>query len=633
MRVLLAAVLAVAVAGGGAAPSASISLPAEHRLPAELVLPDTAHIPGQRLGEWGVDKFFSLWYIFALSDNVEVSKEAYTVLAPSNEAFDRVKLTPGFSGRDHIVNVLRNHIILGEVVTEERLKQLKEGSQLKLNTLLGTTAVFTSRAGRLYVNKIEIIGDILEITNASIVRTADYIPLPDTLRPSAEPDVAESPIDGSGDTEPGDLTASETASLPLLNEVGELSDPEPGLAVAHAVDPVGHEFATNNQRVKIPAVGKDSFVEAVEDALSLLRSGVGEFQGYFYDANITSMFSKDKEYTLFLPVNEAFQRFYPIDWGFNPFLVKEFTRETIMNHFAPGKLTSKDIKDGLRIKTMGGKELKFKKVPENILVNGNPLFLGDTPISHGNILFLDELLFVDYDVVAELRLQHRDKETAPLVAGVAGEALFLAHLIGELTHRENSGSDATFNKFIDYLYRSFDDIVTSVSNDYKYTFLALDDSAVAAALGAAGGDPLLADSALRDQLLLSHLVPERLYQHDLRDGFTTQTLGGQTMKVQVKDGETFINGARLLPRQEHVYNLGNVLFLESFPFISADELRQRAAQAGAAEPEGSGAAPGGLGSRFENVESFAGEQGSPDGVIREDGPLRVTSLEPARPEI
>ena len=71
----------------------------------------------------------------------------------------------------------------------------------------------------------------------------------------------------------------------------------------------------------------------------------------------------DEEYTLFLPVNEAFQRFYPIDWGFNPFLVTNFTRETILNHFVRGKLTSKDITNGLKVNTMGGKELVFKVGP------------------------------------------------------------------------------------------------------------------------------------------------------------------------------------------------------------------------------------------------------------------------------
>ena len=62
-------------------------------------------------------------------------------------------------------------------------------------------------------------------------------------------------------------------------------------------------------------------------------------------------------------MNEAFQRFYPIDWGFNPFLVTNFTRETILNHFVKGKLTSKDISNGMTVTTMGGKELVFKVGP------------------------------------------------------------------------------------------------------------------------------------------------------------------------------------------------------------------------------------------------------------------------------
>ncbi|KAF0291086.1 hypothetical protein FJT64_010754 [Amphibalanus amphitrite] len=569
----LSGVLAVLSVGAGALPA----LQAEHRLPPDLVLPDTASIPGQMLADWGVDKFFSLWYIFALSDNVEVSKDVYTVLAPSNAAFERVKLTPGFSDRSHIVTVLRNHILLGEVVTEERLKQLPDGGTFSVPTLLGTHAVFANRNARS-----------------------------------------------------ADLAGSETAVLPLLNEVGDLGEPEFGPPIES--DPIQNEFTAGSQRVKIPPAGKDSFLEAVEDALSLLKAGVGEFQGFFYESNITGLFEKGES------VNEAFQRFYPIDWGFNPFLVTSFTRETILNHFVKGKLTSKDITNGMKVSTMGGKELVFKVGPESTSVNGKPLFLGDTPISHGNILFLDELLFVDYDIIAELRLSHRDKETAPVLAGMAGEAMFLAHLISKLTHRDNS-STSTYSKFVEYIYSSFDDIAMNVSNDYKYTFLALDDAAVSRALGGPGQpDPLLTDGALRDRTLLSHLIRQRLYLHDLKDGFTATTLGGQTIEVAVTDEGTFINGVRLLPRHEHVYNLGNVLFLESFPFITPGELQQRGADA-ALEPEGSGSElnseldpklglgryEAGLGLGLEGVESFAGEAGLPEGMMRADGVLEVSS--------
>ena len=105
---------------------------------------------------------------------------------------------------------------------------------------------------------------------------------------------------------------------------------------------------------------------------------------------------------------------------------------------------------------------------------------------------------------------------------------------------------------------------------------------------------------------------------------------------------TFINGARLLPRHEHVYNLGNVLFLETFPFITAEELQRRGAEA-ALEPEGSGEGlenpeldpelglaryEAGLGLGLEGVESFAGEAGLPEGMVRADGVLEASAPAP-----
>jgi len=222
--------------------------------------------------------------------------------------------------------------------------------------------------------------------------------------------------------------------------------------------------------------------------------------------------------------------------------------------------------------------------------------------------------------VAELRLQHRDMETAPVLAGMAGEAAFLAHLMGHLTHREPTDGSATYNKFVNYLSSSFEDMTKKVSNDNKYTFFVLSDAAVTAALGPDGGDPLRADSVFRTSTLLSQLVAERLYLRDLRDGYTAQTVGGQTLRVEVRDGETYINSARMLPREEHVYNLGNVFFLDAFPFISETELRERASQVDP-ELEGSGEQPEGLGHHhalglgLENVESFAGEVGSPEGML------------------
>ena len=66
----------------------------------------------------------------------------------------------------------------------------------------------------------------------------------------------------------------------------------------------------------------------------------------------------EDEYTAFIPMDDSFAQWYPIDWGFNPFDVDSFVHDTILNHFVPGRHTQKTIKDGDVLTTLGGKKLK-----------------------------------------------------------------------------------------------------------------------------------------------------------------------------------------------------------------------------------------------------------------------------------
>ncbi len=45
----------------------------------------------------------------------------------------------------------------------------------------------------------------------------------------------------------------------------------------------------------------------------------------------------DTKYTALIPFDEAFRRWYPIDWGFNPFEAPSFVRETLLDHFLVGQ--------------------------------------------------------------------------------------------------------------------------------------------------------------------------------------------------------------------------------------------------------------------------------------------------------
>jgi uncharacterized surface protein with fasciclin (FAS1) repeats len=70
--------------------------------------------------------------------------------------------------------------------------------------------------------------------------------------------------------------------------------------------------------------------------------------------------SVDEEYTLFVPTNAAIQAWHPIDWGFYPFVVPEFTRETLKNHFVHKKWTVSSLKEQETLQTIGGKTLQVR---------------------------------------------------------------------------------------------------------------------------------------------------------------------------------------------------------------------------------------------------------------------------------
>lgn len=57
-------------------------------------------------------------------------------------------------------------------------------------------------------------------------------------------------------------------------------------------------------------------------------------------------------------MDDSFAQWYPIDWGFNPFDVETFVRETILNHFVRGRHKQGSFKDGDVLTTLGGKKLK-----------------------------------------------------------------------------------------------------------------------------------------------------------------------------------------------------------------------------------------------------------------------------------
>lgn len=68
-----------------------------------------------------------------------------------------------------------------------------------------------------------------------------------------------------------------------------------------------------------------------------------------------------QQYTALIPTDEAFYAYYPIDWGFNPFLVESFLRRTLKEHLLEGDIALETLPDGEQLRTLAGTTLTVQR--------------------------------------------------------------------------------------------------------------------------------------------------------------------------------------------------------------------------------------------------------------------------------
>ena len=111
--------------------------------------------------------------------------------------------------------------------------------------------------------------------------------------------------------------------------------------------------------------GTRPFYDELIQVLGFLRSGASDFLRYLERSGLAEHFTADSEYTAFVPMDDSFAQWYPIDWGFNPFDVDQFVQETILNHFVSGLHRQTNLTDGQVLTTLGGKKLKISTQRES----------------------------------------------------------------------------------------------------------------------------------------------------------------------------------------------------------------------------------------------------------------------------
>lgn len=493
---------------------------------AAWLLPDTSGIDGQLTESLNVDKFFGLWLVFN-DEALSLSDKPFTILAPINSAASP-QAEPGAMRR-----LLLDHVVLGKQL------DLDIGADLRFATLGGHTVKVQNHSGTLTANGARVLQARVEVPRGILVILDNYLFTPPSEEALTSSSTTPGPpsLEAAATSTSSKANASTTTTTTATSEAGTTAPALP-TAAAH--------------------VAPSGFLHDVKQVLSFLKSGTRVFQHLMSRSNVSRLLGKDPsaQYTLLIPTDLAFQRWHPIDWGFYPFSVAEFSESVVVNHFLKGDLRVDDLKDGQVASSLEGREVVFARKP-NLTVNGVQVVGGDTPVAHGNILLISEVLFVNEDVVARLHENNRDKETPPLLAFPWIGAQFLSHAFLAL---EEAGKG--FRHATRFLGKA--DLAPHVPGAGYTFFVPTDEAFEKLGLDSARDGYLATGAGL--QLLLNHFVDKRLYARDLQDGSSFATLGNRTLTISRKQGAIYINKAKVVKSEVFVYNLGTMFYIDSVLF-------------------------------------------------------------------
>ncbi|XP_058450972.1 uncharacterized protein LOC131430227 [Malaya genurostris] len=323
-----------------------------------------------------------------------------------------------------------------------------------------------------------------------------------------------------------------------------------------------------NATKELAAIKENRIGQHLMNFLSSLKSGAKVFQHFLSNSNLSQLLD-DSSYMVLIPSDTAFQRWHPIDWGFYPFSVQEFTESVLRNHFVrvrqPLRMADlRTISTEQKFKTLGGEYVVLKGRPTPTVNNASILY--DYTLSNGiEVYIISEVLFVSEAVVSRLHQMHKDKETPPLLAFPWFGAQFLSHSFlalerdnrfTQITRFLNTAEIAQYISGANYTF-----FVPTDEAFERYSFDILPDNVLASEKGI--------------KLLLNHFIKGRLYDRDLRDGEVMDTIGGLPVKIHRNfDNNVTVNNAKIIESEVFVYNLGTMFYVNDvlYPDILKDEV-------------------------------------------------------------
>ena len=235
-------------------------------------------------------------------------------------------------------------------------------------------------------------------------------------------------------------------------------------------------------------------------------------------------------FTVFAPTNSAFAA---LPAGTVATLLLPENKATLIDiltyHVVAGRYTSSDLTDGLVLKTVEGKTLKFKKVNGQLMINGKAI------IETANVISSNGVTHVINSVLMPGDAQY-------VGAGVeVGGALMVANK--DIVDNALSASNVT--TVVAAVKAA--GLVDTLKSAGPFTVFAPTNSAFAALPAGTVATLLLPENKAKlAGILTYHVVAGAYTTKDLYDGQSLKTVQGQSLAVSKKNGIVTINGAAII---------------------------------------------------------------------------------------
>ena len=268
--------------------------------------------------------------------------------------------------------------------------------------------------------------------------------------------------------------------------------------------------------------------DIVDNALS--ASNVTTVVAAVKAAGLVDTLKSAGPFTVFAPTNSAFAA---LPAGTVASLLLPENKATLTDiltyHVVAGRYTSNDLTDGLVLKTVEGKTLKFTKVNGHLMINGKAM------IETANVISSNGVTHVINSV-----LMPGDAQYAGVGVEVGG-----ALMVANKDIVDNALSASNVTTVVAAVKAA--GLVDTLKSAGPFTVFAPTNSAFAALPAGTVASLLLPENKAKlAGILTYHVVAGAYTINDLYDGQSLKTVQGQSLAVSKKNGVVTINGAAMI---------------------------------------------------------------------------------------